>query len=166
MKLAIELVPKLAHFQNARAALKRAAWNRVKDATTERAGHTCEICGDAGRLEAHELWEWQELSATDGRQLLVRTLALCPWCHRAKHWGFTEGTGFLAGTRRHIRRVNGWTDAELDEHIRASWREWARLSKMTWMMDISVLEPYVMRPTYRRPESKQPARLTPGGLAT
>jgi hypothetical protein len=163
VKLSIELVPKPAHFQNARAALRRAAWNRVKDATTERAGHTCEICGDDSRLEAHELWDWQELSETDGCQLLVRTLALCPWCHRAKHWGFTEGTEFIAGTRRHILRVNGWSDAELDEHVRATWREWARLSKLVWAMDISVLDPWVARPA-NRPRSKKPAEHAPGGL--
>lgn len=143
MKLSIELVPRSAHFQNARSALTRAQWNRVKDATAERAGNQCEICGASDRVEAHELWSWREQSATDGIQYLERTLALCPWCHRAKHWGYTESTGFIAPTRRHILRVNGWSQAELDEHIRASWREWVRLSNVHWALDISVLDPLI-----------------------
>lgn len=64
IKLAIELVPKSAHFQNARAALTRGQWDRVKELTAERAGNQCEICGPAERVEAHEVWDWQELSST------------------------------------------------------------------------------------------------------
>jgi hypothetical protein len=143
MPLFIELVPKTAHFQNARSALTRSQWDRVKLATAEAADHKCEICGSTERVEAHEVWIWQEMSATTGIQYLARTVALCPWCHRAKHWGYTEGTGYLDATRRHILRVNNWTQGELEAHIQASWAEWVRLSKLAWTMDISVLDPVI-----------------------
>lgn len=162
MKLAVELVPRSAHFQNARAALTRAKWDRVKDETAKRADYQCEICGPCERIEAHEVWRWNETSATEGVQLLERTIALCPWCHRAKHWGFTEGTEFLVNTRLHILRVNNWTPEQLDEHVRASWREWVRLSKFTWTLDISVLDAWTSTVAKRTPR-KKPAELSQGG---
>jgi hypothetical protein len=146
-KLSIELVPKLAHFQNARAALTRAQWDHVKAATASAAAGVCEICGPCERVEAQ--------TPTTGVQYLVRTLALCPWCHRAKHWGHTEGTGLLVPTRRHILRVNNWSDAELEVHIRQAWREWARLSKFQWFLDISVLDPVVAGVKTRRRAAAQ-----------
>lgn len=149
-RLSIELVPKSAHFQNARGVLTRTQWDRVKLLTCDAAAGACEICTARGDLESHEVWEWREESATHGVQRLVRTIALCAWCHRAKHWGHTEGMGYLPQARRHILTVNGWSEADLEAHIRHSWREWARLSKVEWTLDISVLEPMIAGVRTRR----------------
>jgi hypothetical protein len=163
-RLAIELVPKTAHFTNARSALTRAQWNRVKDATAARSGHACEICGPAERVEAHEVWEYREpvAPAVAGVMFLVRTIALCPRCHRAVHWGYTSGTEFMADTRRHILRINDWTNEQLEEHIRLAWREWARLSRSQWTLDISCLDSWLVKPR-RGPAKTKLADLSQGG---
>lgn len=150
MKLAIELIPKAAHFQNARGVLTKSQWERVKTATTEAAGGVCEICQSVDRLESHEIWAWTIESEGAGLQRLVRTIALCPWCHRCKHWGHTEGTGLLPQARRHILKVNCWSEAQLEDHIRQAWREWMQLSKITWQLDISALNPMIVGVKTRR----------------
>jgi hypothetical protein len=149
-KLTIELVPKTAHFQNARGVLTRAQWNHVKAMTCKVAAGACEICGVHGELESHEVWEWLEESATHGVQRLDRTIALCAWCHRVKHWGHTEGMGYLPQARRHVLRVNDWREEDLEDHVRVSWREWARLSTVTWQLDVSWLDGYLTIANSRR----------------
>lgn len=149
MRLSIELIPKSAFFQNARYGRPRSHWERVKLLTAADAGHKCEIChdikGQCDRVEIHEIWNWQVTSETEGIQTLERTIALCPWCHRAKHWGHSEGTGLIVPTRNHMKRVNGWTDDELELHITGAWREWRRLSKITWTPEMSFLDSMLAR---------------------
>jgi hypothetical protein len=138
-KLEIELIPASAWGENLRSALPRAEWDRLRKQVYADAGNRCEICAGRGRrhpVECHEVWEFDERA---GVQRLVRMIALCPRCHEAKHFGLAALRGREQAAREQLRKVNGWTPAELAEHISESFRVWESRSRCEWTLDLSVL---------------------------
>ena len=59
-KLDFQLVPDGCWYTNLRSALPKETWDRVRKKAYARAGGRCMICGKAGRLEAHEVWEYDD----------------------------------------------------------------------------------------------------------
>ena len=99
-------------------------------------GHRCGICVSEGPLEAHEIWEYEDVL-----QRLAGLIALCKPCHNVKHMG---RSGILA-TRgqlnpeilvEHFLTVNGCTRREFEEHLRDSFALWERSSQQDgWKVD-------------------------------
>ena len=65
-------------------------WDRIRKQVYEDYNHKCGICGRDGRLEAHEIWEYDD---TDFVQRLAGLIALCPLCHLVKHLGLPNTRG-------------------------------------------------------------------------
>jgi hypothetical protein len=83
-RLSIELVPATSWFDNLRSLLPPAEWDALRKATSQAAGHRCEICGGRGPkwpVECHERWQYDDATHV---QTLTGLIALCPECHRVK----------------------------------------------------------------------------------
>lgn len=133
--LLVDLVPRTAWFANLRSELTPQEWQQVKTATYRAAAYRCEKCGGRGQqhpVECHERWDY---NALHGVQTLLGTIALCPDCHEATHYGFarTQGRGEYA--REWLMHVNGWSVWQVDEHIAAAMREWKARSEHRWTLD-------------------------------
>ena len=79
--LTVELVPHTCWFSNVRDHVDKETWNRLRQATYQKAGYVCEICGGRGSewpVECHEIWHYDDKRHT---QTLVGLMALCPSCH-------------------------------------------------------------------------------------
>lgn len=59
-KLSFQLVPDGCWYTNLRSALPKEVWDRLRRAAYARAGGRCSICGKPGRLEAHEVWSYDD----------------------------------------------------------------------------------------------------------
>ena len=59
-KLTFQLVPSGCWYANLRSVLPKAEWDRLRRAAYARAGGRCSVCGAAGRLEAHEIWSYDD----------------------------------------------------------------------------------------------------------
>ena len=112
-KLEADLVPTNTWGKNLRAVLPAAGWDRLRRWAYERAGHRCEICGATGKdqgrkhdVEAHEVWEYDDVTQT---QTLVGVQALCPRTHMVKHYGRSMKVGAAHVVRQHLAEVNGWS---------------------------------------------------------
>ena len=117
-------------------------WDLLRKDVYADAGHKCEICGGVGPkwpVECHEVWHYDDTKMV---QRLERMIALCPSCHQCKHIGLAEAQGKLAQARRHIKKVNGWTDEDLDVYLKSVWSEWHARSKCEWELDITSLDRY------------------------
>jgi len=144
MRLRIELVPSSSWGDNLRDGMKikRGEWELLKRGCFEAAGYKCEVCGGVGRkhpVECHEEWSYDE---GEGVQKLVRLVALCPMCHRAKHIGHTLyvlGGGVAEAVLRHIGRVNGQTEGEVMEMVVEAFGVHQRRSSRSWEVDVSNL---------------------------
>lgn len=131
-----EMLPVTTWEQNIRHLLGPDAWDRMRKHAYRYAGYRCEICGDAGRLEAHEAWKLVNETCT---QKLERVLALCPLCHKAHHLGIARRLGIFGEVRAQLRRVNGWNDRQLDAAIQEAYEVWEQRSEMPWEVDLSWL---------------------------
>ena len=138
-KLAIELIPGPTMGLNARAVLTAGEWDKVRKFVYERAGYRCEVCGDRGLhhpVEAHEQWDFDDEA---GVQRLTGIVALCPDCHKTKHYGLSQRIGTASASARQLRIVNGWGTDQVAAHIRDSFSLWAKRSQTLWRVDMAPL---------------------------
>jgi len=136
-KLTVELVPQSQWEFNLRSELRPRDWDKVRKATYAAAGYKCEVCGGVGRkhpVDCHEIWMYNDANHV---QSLMGLIALCPSCHEVKHFGLAVHLGNEARARRHLGKVNGWTPAQVEEHLQRAFQTWRERSKSQWSLDIS-----------------------------
>lgn len=133
--LYIDLVPGKAWFSNLRSELKEHEWDAVRKKVYRAAGYHCRVCGEQGPdhpVEAHERWHFDEATRV---QTLVCVTALCPGCHQATHYGLANVRGLAAQADERLMRINGWSKAQLQEHIREAMTIGRRQADMDWRLD-------------------------------
>jgi hypothetical protein len=160
--LFIDLIPQTSWFRNVRAAVDPADWDRLRRMVYRRVGHRCEACGDSGvQLEAHERFTYDEQA---GVQRLVRLICLCTACHRVTHFGRTMLQGDAVGQAAidHLQAVTGMIDVETELHIRDAFDRWARRSRVSWEVDLSVITGAGIRVSEPAPAPAPEARDYPG----
>lgn len=150
-KLTIELIPSTCHYSNVRTTIKTKEWDKIRFISYEAAGHKCEICGDTGKnqgynhnVECHEIWHYDDVNHV---QKLVGLVSLCPTCHQVKHIGRAIAIGKQEQCYAQLRKVNKWSQAQVDEHVQQSFELHKERSKYEWALDISILEeePYEIK---------------------
>jgi hypothetical protein len=60
LRLTIELVPSSCWYQSLRTAIPRSAWDKLRREVYASYSYHCAICGADGRMNCHELWEYDE----------------------------------------------------------------------------------------------------------
>lgn len=131
-----EMLPVTTWEQNIRNQLGPEVWDRIRKHAYRAAGFRCEICGVQGKLEAHELWQLHNEITV---QRLSRIMALCPLCHKAHHLGMARRLGLMTELRQHLKRVNQWSDAELQAGIQDAYEVWEQRCEWPWEVDLSWL---------------------------
>ena len=147
LKLTIELVPKTSWYNNMRKVLPKAEWDRLRKETYAEHGHKCGICGAEGRLNCHEIWEYDDRNHS---QRLVGFIALCDLCHHVKHIGLA---GILASKGQldyekvveHFMKVNRCGGGRFKKHKKRAFRQWAERSKYAWQVDLGEYEALVRK---------------------
>ena len=127
---------------NVRTVLSRDQWDFLRKQVYAAAYHTCQICGGVGSkhpVECHEVWNYDDKK---GIQKLTGMIALCPACHRVKHFGLARLRGKEAETTKHFCRVNGIKPAQARLHIQRAFLEWEKRSQQKWTLDLSILKDY------------------------
>jgi len=107
----------------------------VKTKTYRAANYICEACGGRGPnhpVECHERWTYIE---DVHLQILERTVALCPACHEATHFGLARVKGRELEARQQLARVNGWSESQITSHVRLAMDDYQRRSSMKWHLD-------------------------------
>jgi len=141
-KLTIELIPKSSHFKNVRSEVSKGEWDRIRKKVYKEADYRCEICNGKGPkwpVECHEIFEY---NTEEKIQKLIRLIALCPSCHEVKHIGLAGIKGRYNIAKKHLCKVNGWSDSDSEHYIQHCFEEWSRLSKIDWKLDLTNLDNY------------------------
>ena len=136
-KLDFQLVPDGCWYANLRSALPKEVWDRVRRAAYARAGGKCSVCGKEGRLEAHEVWSYDDETHV---QTLKDVVALCPACHEVVHIGRTSLLGNEPRAQAHFMKVNGCSQSEYHAALGEANRVHAERSRHEWTTDISRLK--------------------------
>lgn len=131
-----DMLPASTWEENLRTALPADKWNALRKHCYAAAGHRCRICGASGKVEAHELWEFDDVF---GIQKLIGLVCLCPICHKAKHYGFARRLGLISEVTEKIKEVNGWDTRMLDAALVKLQARTDERSKYHWELDLSWL---------------------------
>jgi hypothetical protein len=142
LKLTIELVPSTSWYNNVRSAVPRSTWNKLRKKTYADYGCKCGVCGAEGRLNCHEIWEYDDERYV---QRLSGFIALCDMCHHVKHLGragilAAEGKLDYEKVVEHYMRVNGCDRQAFEEHRATAFRQWRERSRVEWAVDLSLLQ--------------------------
>lgn len=136
-KLHTELVPKTCFFTNVRSQVSQDSWNWLRKQTYKQANHKCECCEAKGRMEAHEIWHYDD---KNNIQKLHGLICLCNMCHLTMHLGFAEIKGKLPQVTKHLAKVNGWSIEETRVYIESVFEVWFMRSKKHWKLDLTFLD--------------------------
>lgn len=138
-KLTFELVPDGCWYTNLRSVLPPKLWDKIRFEAYKKANGRCEICGvKTSRLEAHEIWNYDEKNAL---QTLEGVTALCRRCHEVKHIGRTQLLGKGNDAMEHFMKVNGCSQSEYHEALGEANETHQRRNRIDgWRTDISWLK--------------------------
>ena len=70
-------------------------------------------------------------------QHLTGLIALCPTCHKVKHWGRSEVVGEnMRALREHMMSINVWTRDMVDAAVTYEFEVWNRRNKTHWTLNL------------------------------
>jgi len=139
LRLTVELVPATCWWSNLRSVLPERHWDILRRRVYRDAGHRCQVCegrGPTHPVECHEVWSYNDNTHT---QKLSSMIALCPRCHRVKHFGLTQMRGDAEDALAHLAAVNEWSVKKAIRYIEAEARVWEERSRHQWTLDLHVL---------------------------
>lgn len=142
LRLSIELVPQSCWFSNVRSVVSKTQWDKIRKQVATKAWDVCEICGGVGPnypVECHEIWSYDDKKQI---QKLEGMIALCPDCHRVKHFGFAQIQGKGKEALQHLMKINDLTKKRAEKYVKEAFELWALRSTKKWALDISYLSEY------------------------
>lgn len=139
MKLEIDLVPSTAWYSNLRTKIPKKEWDKIRKQSYADVNHKCAICGADGRLNCHEIWEYDDM---ENIQKLNGFIALCNDCHMIKHIGFAgiqASKGLLDMNKliEHFIKINSVDRKTFDAHKRKAFEVWSERSQKEWITDLA-----------------------------
>lgn len=135
--IVVELVPKTSFYNNVRSAVSKEDWDILRKQAYKIAGHCCSVCKKKARLEAHEIWHYDDKKNI---QRLAEIKALCHDCHMVYHLGFASVNGEYDKTFKHLQKLNGWSKEETTMYVDAVFEVWFWRSKKKWDIDLGLLD--------------------------
>lgn len=137
LKLTAELVPETVWWGNLRKLVPTKEWDKIRKATYAAQDNRCAICGAEGRLNCHEVWEYD-----DAKQLqrLTGFVAMCTMCHHIKHLGMAnilakQGHLDYELVVQHFMVVNGCDRKTFEDYRTSVFDQWEERSKHEWSVD-------------------------------
>jgi hypothetical protein len=140
-RISPDLIPKTSFFRNLRSALKPGEWDDVRRAFYRKAGNKCQVCGGKGRLECHEVWEYDDSKSI---QRLSALQVLCGLCHEVKHIGLAQVRGRYKIALAHMQRINGVDRKQAEAIVAEAFKVWKKRSAKHWNLDISALNSLIL----------------------
>lgn len=138
LKLKIELVPSTSFFDNLRNNVSPKQWDIIRKESYLKSNNKCAICGATGRLNCHEIWDYDDINNI---QKLLGFTALCNNCHNIKHIGLAkmhadEGRFDFNIVIDHFCKINNCTIKTFQEHQKESFETWQKRSEHDWEVDL------------------------------
>lgn len=136
-KIHVELVPQSCFFTNVRSQVSAADWDIIRKEAYKKAGWQCEVCGGKGRMEAHEIWHYDDKKLV---QKLFKIVSLCGLCHQVYHLGYASISGKLPQAIRRLSKLNSWSMPETQAYVEAVFEIFYQRSQKQWKLDLTLLD--------------------------
>ena len=139
LELTIDLVPETCWYSSLYREMPRSKWDKLRKQVYAKTGHACQICGTKGRLNCHEVWEYDDKKFI---QKLKGFVALCSMCHHVKHFGRSQ---ILAGKGQldlnavidHFCKANKVSRKVFNAHKSQAFNVWRERSKRKWKTNLA-----------------------------
>jgi hypothetical protein len=129
LRLAIEPIPYASAPASLAKLLPRPEWDRIRRVAYKSASYHCQTCGNAGRLNCHELWHFNE---STGYQWLMGFQALCDDCHGVRHMLSVRNRQEFDRLANHFMAVNRASPREFRDHLEQARQRRAELNQREW----------------------------------
>lgn len=136
-KILIELVPRTCWFTNVRSQVSVSDWDILRKEAYKKHNYKCSICHMKGRMEAHEIWHYDDKNKI---QKLFEITSVCNKCHQLYHLGFASINGNFNKCKTWLKKLNNWTEEEVEEYINIVFDIWNQRSNYNWNLDLSLLD--------------------------
>jgi hypothetical protein len=128
-----------------RKAVSKSVWDKIRKSAYAEYGHRCGICNAEGRLECHEIWEYDDQTHV---QRLAGFIALCPLCHQVKHIGragivAAQGQLDYEAVVEHFMEVNDCDRKTFEQHKGEAFDQWRQRSQHQWTVDLGEYKDFV-----------------------
>jgi hypothetical protein len=138
LRLTIDLVPETCWYSSLYRQIPQSKWKKLRKQACAEAGDACQICGAKGRLNCHEVWEFDDKTFT---QKLKGFVALCSMCHHIKHFGMFQilvgkGQLDLDAVIDHFCKVNNVSRKVFGAHKTQAFDVWRERSQHQWEADL------------------------------
>lgn len=130
-----ELIPYQMHYKNVRAVLSASDWQTIAKLSYKNSKYKCDICHSKGKLECHEIWQFDDSNLV---QKLVGLTTLCPDCHRVKHIGLAKKMGWYKDSIKHMAKVNGISKSRAQKYVEYAEME-VKKRKAVYDLDLTYL---------------------------
>ena len=136
-KLTVELIPTTSWSDSLRNKAKLSEWKKIRKKYLSDYGNKCSICGMEGKLNLHEIWEFNE---SNHIQKLIGFTVLCNMCHFVKHIGNAwrlskEDKLDYEKVIEHFMKVNICSREAFLEHRGEAYSKWKERSTYMWQID-------------------------------
>ena len=148
-KILIELVPKTCFYSNVRSAVTTANWDILRKDAYRRYQWKCSVCQSKGRMEAHEIWHYDDAKHM---QKLHDIVAVCNDCHMLYHLGFASLKGKLGACMNRLAKLNQWDIATTKEFVDIVFEIHSQRSIYQWDIDLTWLDRFPIE--YIKPQRK------------
>ncbi len=141
-KLKVELVPKTSWYNNVRGEIPRRVWDKIRTNICISQKHTCGICWAEGKLNCHEIWEYDDINHI---QELKDFIALCNLCHHVKHIGYasilaSQGKLNMQEVEDHFMRINNCDLQTFRKQVVEAMIQYNERSKHEWQLSLGKYE--------------------------
>lgn len=126
------------HYKNVRAILSPDNWQAVAKISYRNSGFKCDICHIKGKLECHEIWQFDDRNLT---QKLIGLTSLCSDCHRVKHIGLARKMGYYKTTIKHMAKVNKISITQAERYVQYAEIE-VKKRKGDYALDLTYLNSF------------------------
>ncbi len=157
LKLTIELVPQSSWGKNVWGKGNPQIWDVIRKQTYKKYNDKCAICGAEGKLNCHEIWEYDDERHI---QSLHGYVALCPLCHHVKHFRLAnvlarKGKLDIEQVIKHFMNVNNCSREFFEDYQKHVYKVWKERSIHKWDVELN---------GYDKPENAaQPSLLSKTG---
>ena len=145
--LIIELIPRTSFYNNVRSEVDKNVWDKIRKKCYVLAEHKCEICGNTGKnqgfkhnVECHEKWDY---NIKTKQQTLCGFIALCPLCHKTKHYGLAQLNGETDIVHKQLKKVNLMDDNDIKVFVEKHIKLWNQRNNIDWNIDIDYINEYL-----------------------
>ena len=133
--LTVELTPRTVSGKSLSTMLTTDEWDTIRQDVYAKYNHTCPHCS-APADRANVLWHYNMNTRI---QTLVGIEATCAQCGLVSHYQAVQDERTDDMAHQHLMQTNGWTLAQVQEHLTHAMAQYEMRSAVSWTMDASWL---------------------------